>query len=176
MHIQHRILYKNNSHNNLRYKYPADYTLLHRYQCKRYTSQHCIKSSKKCKVCYGKEPPSGKSATRECGFNCQRLAVIYWSECGAPSCSRPQPAMDNGVRDGRSNWLVAPSILHRAVPPELHVLHSAMRAANHKTCCTQWVSNVRPTNNNNDSNSQIDHFGHYVYLGVMTCQIVSKYK
>ena len=32
-----------------------------------------------------------------------------------------------------------------AVPPELHVLHSAMRAANHKTCCTEWATNVRPS-------------------------------
>ena len=46
----------------------------------------------------------------------------------APSCSQPQPATDNGVRDGRSNWLVASPTLHRAVPPELHVLHTAMRA------------------------------------------------
>ena len=36
--------------------------------------------------------------------------------------------MDNGVRDDRSNWLVAPPTPHRAVPPELHVLHTAMRA------------------------------------------------
>ena len=27
--------------------------------------------------------------------------------------------------------------LHRAVPPELHVLHSAVQAVNHKTCRTQ---------------------------------------
>ena len=60
--------------------------------------------------------------------------VAQW---GTPSCSQPQPAMDNGVRDGRSNWLVAPPTLHRALPPELHVLHTAMRAANHKTCCTE---------------------------------------
>ena len=50
--------------------------------------------------------------------------VVQW---GAPSCSQPQPAMDNGIRDGRSNWLVAPPTLHRAVPPELHVLHTAMQ-------------------------------------------------
>ena len=50
------------------------------------------------------------------------------AQWGAPSCSQPQPATDNGVRDGRSNWLVAPPTLHRAVPPELHVLHTAMRA------------------------------------------------
>ena len=63
----------------------------------------------------------------------------------AHSCSRPQPAMNNGVRDGRSNWLVALPTLHRAVPSELHVLHSAMLAANNKTCCTHWAANVRPS-------------------------------
>ena len=68
--------------------------------------------------------------------------VAQW---GAPSCSRPQPAMDNGVRDGRSNWLVAPPTLHRAVPPELHVLHNSMRVANHKAYCTDWDANVQPS-------------------------------
>ena len=99
------------------------------------------------KVVYGQEPPSGESTTTECGFNYQLLAVItevaqWW----APSCSQPQPATDNGIRDGRSNWLVAPPALHRAVPPELHVLHTAMRAANHKTCCTESAANVRLQN------------------------------
>ena len=46
---------------------------------------------------------------------------------GTPSCSRPQPATDNGVRDGRSNWLVAPPPSW-AVPPELHVLHGVNAA------------------------------------------------
>ena len=35
----------------------------------------------------------------------QSTEVAQW---GTPSCSRPQPATDNGVRDGRSNLLVAP--------------------------------------------------------------------
>ena len=34
----------------------------------------------------------------------------------APSCSQPQPATDNGVRDGRSNWLVAPPTLMGSTP------------------------------------------------------------
>ena len=56
------------------------------------------------KVVYGQEPPSGESTTTECGFNYQLLAVITEvAQWGAPSCSQPQPAMDNGVRDGRSN-------------------------------------------------------------------------
>ena len=33
--------------------------------------------SKKGKVFYGQEPPSGESTTTECGFNYQLLAVIY---------------------------------------------------------------------------------------------------
>ena len=37
--------------------------------------------------------------------------------------------------------MVAPPTLHRAVPPKLHVLHSATLATNHKTCCTRWGSN-----------------------------------
>ena len=44
-----------------------------------------------------------------------------------------------------TNWLVAPPTLHRAVHRELHVLHNAMSAANHKTCCTEWAANVRPS-------------------------------
>ena len=55
-------------------------------------------------VVYGQEPPSGESTTTECGFNYQLLAVITEvAQSGAPSCSQPQPATDNGVRDGRSN-------------------------------------------------------------------------
>ena len=61
------------------------------------------------KVFYGQEPPSGESTTTECGVNYQLLAVITEvAQWGTPSYSRPQPATDNGVRDGRSNWLVAP--------------------------------------------------------------------
>ena len=74
------------------------------------------------KVFYGQEPPGGESTTTEFGFNYQLLAVIYWNR------SQPQPATDNGIRVGSSNWLVAPSTLHRAVSPDLHVLHTAMRA------------------------------------------------
>ena len=56
------------------------------------------------KVFYGQEPPSGESTTTECGVNYQQLAVITEvAQWETPSCSRPQPATDNGVRDGRSN-------------------------------------------------------------------------
>ena len=33
------------------------------------------------------------------------------AQLGTASCSRPQPAKDNGVKDGLSNWLVAPATL-----------------------------------------------------------------
>ena len=53
---------------------------------------------------YGQEPRSGDFTTTECGVNYQLLAVITEvAKWGTPSCSRPQPAIDNGVRDGRSN-------------------------------------------------------------------------
>ena len=56
------------------------------------------------KVVYGQEPTSGESTTTECGFNYQLLTVITEvAQRGASSCSQPQPATDNGVRDGRSN-------------------------------------------------------------------------
>ena len=59
---------------------------------------------KKGKVVYGQEPPSGESTTTECGFNYQLLAIITEAaQWGTPSCSQPQPATDNGVRDCRSN-------------------------------------------------------------------------
>ena len=38
------------------------------------------------------------------------------AQSGTPSCSRPQPAMDNGVKDGRSNWLVALLTLMGSTP------------------------------------------------------------
>ena len=80
------------------------------------------RSKSKGKVLYGQEPPSGESTTTEGGVNYQLLGVITEvAQWGTPSCSRPQPATDNGARDCRSNWLVAPPTL-RAVPPELHVL------------------------------------------------------
>ena len=51
-------------------------------------------------VFYGQEPPSGESTTTECWVNYQLLPVITEvDQWGTPSCSRPQPAMDNSVRD-----------------------------------------------------------------------------
>ena len=73
----------------------------------------------KCKVFYCQELPSEKFTTTECGVNYQLLAVIYWNSTmgNSYSYSRPQLAADNGVRDGRSNWQVAPPDSW-AVPPE----------------------------------------------------------
>ena len=48
----------------------------------------------------------------------QYTELAQWE---TPCCRRPQPATDNDVRDGRSNWLVAPPPSW-AVPPELHLL------------------------------------------------------
>ena len=55
-------------------------------------------------------------------------------------------------RDGRSNCLVAPPTLHRAVPPELHILHTAMWAGLQITRLTALseqrtcdLRNTRPT-------------------------------
>ena len=45
------------------------------------------------------------------------LAVTYCvAQWGTPSCSRPQPATYDGVRDGRSNWLVEPPTLMASTP------------------------------------------------------------
>ena len=40
--------------------------------------------------------------------------VAQWA---TPSCSRPQRASDNGVRDGRSNLLVVTPTTCKSVPP-----------------------------------------------------------
>ena len=62
-----------------------------------------IMISKKGKIFYGQEPPSGESTTTECGVIYQLLAVTTEvAQWGTPSCSRLQPARDNGARDGRT--------------------------------------------------------------------------
>ena len=59
---------------------------------------------------------------------------MHWSSpmVNSYSCSQPQPATDNGVRDGRSNWLV---LLSWIVPPE-HLVHSINRCnlSENRTC------------------------------------------
>ena len=55
------------------------------------------------KVFYGQEPPSGESTTTECGVNHQLLTVITEVAQWGTICSQPQPATENGAREGRSN-------------------------------------------------------------------------
>ena len=60
--------------------------------------------------------------TIEYGVHYQLLTVITEvAQWGTPSCSRPLLAMDNGIRDGRSIWLVAPPPSWAVVPPQLCV-------------------------------------------------------
>ena len=77
----------------------------------------------KVKVFYGQEPPSGESTTTECGVNYQLLAVITEAALwGTPSCSHPQPATDNCVRDwSQIDWSHPPPSW--PVPPEC-LVHS----------------------------------------------------
>ena len=71
-----------------------------------------VQGNTKGKVFYGQEPASGESTNTECGVNYQLLAVITKvAQWGTPSCSRPQPAMYNSVRDSRFNSLVTPPTL-----------------------------------------------------------------
>ena len=99
----------------------------------------------KFRVFYGQEPSSGESTTTECGVNYQLLAVITEvAQWGTPGCSRPQPATDNGARDGRSNWLVAPPTRLGSTPTSSTYCTVLTRPTNRKTCCTNRDSNVRP--------------------------------
>ena len=96
------------------------------------------------KVFHGQEPPSGESTTTECGVNYQLHAVITeLAQSGTPRCSRPQPATDNGVRDGRSNWLVAPNP-YEQYPQSSTYCTVLSRHTNRKTCCTNRDSYACP--------------------------------
>ena len=65
---------------------------------------NCDNHRKKGEIFYGQKPPSGESTTTECEVNYQLLAVITEvAQWETPSYGRPQPVMNNGVRDGRSN-------------------------------------------------------------------------
>ena len=47
------------------------------------------------------EAPLGRIESGKLSTTCSNaIEVTQWA---TPSCSRPQPATDNGVRDGRSN-------------------------------------------------------------------------
>ena len=61
----------------------------------------------------------------EVNYHVLEVMLLKEKKWGSPNCSRIQPAPGNGVRDGRSNEWPFPHTLHRAVLPELHVLHGA---------------------------------------------------
>ena len=94
------------------------YTLL-RYTCIPWLWKNYVGLDKgKDKIFYGQEPPLSVGS------------IIYFSnvtevtQWAATSCSRLQSATDDGVSDGRANWLAATPTLKRTVPRERH-LHSA---------------------------------------------------
>ena len=93
------------------------------------------------KVVYGQETHSGESTTTECWFNYQLLAVITEvAQWGAHSCSQPQPATDNGIRDGGSNWLVT---LQMRAAKSKDLLHWVNRERATSECQTNALP-VRP--------------------------------
>ena len=74
------------------------------------------------------------------------------------------------------DWLHPPT-LHRAVPPELHILHTAMRAANRKTYCTESATNVR-LQNARPTHCRCGHCGYKLlaqkfiaYTNIQICRI-----
>ena len=83
----------------------------------------------------------GESTTTECEVNNQLLAVIYWSSRmgNSHSCSRPQPAPDNGVRDSRANWLVGPPILMGSTPWEPGAWYKSVQPQREKNLQPQHV-------------------------------------
>ena len=88
---------------------------------------YCSVRYKKSKVFCGQEPNSGESTTTE------YTEVLQW---GTPSCSRPQPATNNSVKDGRSNWLVAPHS-HGQYPLSSTYCMVLTPPTNHKTLLHQ---------------------------------------
>ena len=78
------------------------------------------------KVFYGQEPPSRESTTTICEVNYLLAVMLLNLPTVELICSGPHPAIENGVREGRSNWHVVAPTLHWAIPPELHVLHDAI--------------------------------------------------
>ena len=91
------------------------------------------------------KPPSGESTTTECGFNYLLLSVITEvAQWGAPSCSQPQLATDNGVRNGTSNWLVAhPHPTQGSTPWAPFIAHC--NAGCKSQDLLHWVSRERAT-------------------------------
>ena len=75
---------------------------------------------------------------------CSNATEVAW--WGALVCRLPQPAIDNGVRDGRSNWLPLPPTIHRAIPPELHLQAGPqITRLSVLSVLVQWDKNARPS-------------------------------
>ena len=102
----------------------------------------------------------------------QFTEVAQW---GAASCSRPQPGMDNGVRDVRFNWLVAPPPYTGQYPLSSSIaqcnagyksqglLHSVSRERatfgmpGQRTACAVIIPLInKPTHNDNNNQTVLD--------------------
>ena len=67
-------------------------------------------------------------------INCLQQSTEVAAKWGTPCCSRPQPATDNGVKDGRSNLLAATPYPTQGSTP----------CTNRKTCCNNQDANTLP--------------------------------
>ena len=109
---------------------------------------HSVIHWSKGNVFYGQEPPSGESTTTECGFNYQLLAVILLKQ---PNGEPLVAVNQNQLRTMASetvdpiDWLHPPPYKGSTpwAPPIAHC--NAGWAGNHKTYCTEWDPNVRPS-------------------------------
>ena len=75
-----------------------------------------IIGQKKVKSSMARSLPVENLLPQNVGSIINYLQYTEAAQRGTPSCSQPQPATDNGVGDGRSNWLVAPPTLMGSTP------------------------------------------------------------
>ena len=62
------------------------------------------------------------------------------AKLATPSSTRPHPAVDNGVRDGRPiNWPLPPIPLERLV----HRINSTLQPSTHEVATTQGIISVQ---------------------------------
>ena len=74
---------------------------------------------------------------------CNATEIAQWE---ALSCSRPQPATDNGIRDGRSNWQAVtsyPTQGSTSWAPRIALFKCGLQIAS-PTCCSNRGTNTRP--------------------------------